>query len=70
MSDFIVVGLFFCAASIGVAVVYTMTHWELFCDSIEHLPENIDRLKEWHKRRALRRWYKILNVIGGKNNAE
>ena len=33
-------------------------------------PENCHRLAAWHKRRALRRWYRILNLIGGRRNAE
>lgn len=62
--------IFVCLIS-GVAVcvycIYKIVHdWELIAESIDCFPENFCRLVEWHKRRALRSWNKIVCLIGGK----
>ena len=63
MSDFIVVGMIFGAVGIGIVAVGIITNWDDVCDGWENRHDNIRRLAAWHKRRALRRWYKLLTVI-------
>ena len=39
------------------------SRWNLFCDTLDNLPENIKRLAAWHMRRAVRNWYRVLGLI-------
>lgn len=70
MSNFIVVCMIAWFMLAVAGVVWAIQNWDLVRESVDCLPENIRRLASWHKRRALRRWYRILNLIGGRRNAE
>lgn len=70
MSNVIVIAMIAGFMLMGASVVWVIQNWEDVCDGWDNRHDNIRRLAAWHKRRALRRWYRIFNLIGGRRNAE
>lgn len=66
MSNFVFLCLLTGLAFAGIAIYRIINDWETVSETIDCFPENIRALAAWHKRRALRRWYRFLNWLGGK----
>ena len=54
------IGIMFEIAATGFVLwLIPRKNWKLFCESIDHFPENMKKLIAWRQRKLLRAWDRL-----------